>query len=239
MSDLFQGRTMTYAASYIADGGAYTFTIPFQADRIFVYNYTQSGTDLKVPVSVWYRGMPAGDAIQFQKIANDGGSDGSSILKETTNGFTVADTAGGATSYQSSISAVSKADPCVVTTSAAHGYATGDIVRISNLGDVGAVDYGMDQLAGNRYKIVVLTTTTFSLQEPVSGDDIDSTNYDTYSSGGFVLLESRDDSQKYAYDPVTYKVTFGTAVAGDNSDVVYFEAIKFGQFDSIGDIDGL
>ena len=238
MSDLFQGQTMTYGAQYEADGGAYTFTIPFQPDRVMVWNYTQAGTDLKKPVSVWYRGMPAGDAIQLQKMENDGGDDGSSVLQETTNGFTVADTSGGVTSYQAAISAVSKADPCVVTTSAAHGFATGDIVRLSDLGDLGAVDRGMDQLVsgGGRYKIVVLTTTTFSLQDPITGDDIDSSAYDTYVSGGYALLESRDDSQKYAYDPVTYKLTFGTAVAGDNSDVVFFEAIKFGEYVNLGDI---
>lgn len=236
MADLFQGQTMTYGAEYEADGGAYTFTIPFQPDRIYVFNYTQAGTDLKKPISFWYRGMPAGDAIQIQKMENDGGDDATSVFQETTNGFTEANTAGGVTSYQSSISGVSKADPCVVTTSAAHGYATGDLVRFSDLGNIGAVDRGMDQLNNNRYRIVVLTTTTFSLQDPITGDDIDSSSFDTYVSGGFVLLESRDDSQKYAYDPVVYKVTFGTAVAGDDGDQVFFEAIKFGTYENLGDI---
>jgi len=236
MADLDQGQTMTYGASYIADGGAYTFTLPFQPDRVMVWNYTQAGTDLKKPISVWYRGMPAGDAIQIQKIANDGGGDGSSVLQETTNGFTEANTTGGATAYRATISGVTKADPCVVTTSAAHGYSTGDIVRITQLGDAGKVDYGMDELNNQRYKIVVLTTTTFSLQDPVSGEDIDSTSYQTYVSGGEVNLETRVDSRKFSYDPVVYKLTFGTAVAGDDSDVVYFEAIKFGTYDTLGDI---
>jgi hypothetical protein len=236
MADLFDGQTRTYGASYVADGGAYTFTLPFQPDRIFLFNYTQSGTDLKVPISIWYRGMPAGDAIQIQKMANDGGSDGSSVLLEATNGFTEANTSGGVSSYLASISGATKADPCVITTSAVHGFATGDLVRMSDLGNLGAVDRGMDQLDGNRYRITVLTTTTFSLQDPITGDDIDSTSFDTYVSGGFANLESRAGDEKFAYDPVVYKVTFGTAVAGDDSDVVYFEAMKFGTKEVLGDI---
>lgn len=236
MSDLFRGQTMTYGAKYIADGAAHTFTLPFQPDHIAVFNYTQAGTDLKKPISYWFRGFPAGDAIQITKMENDGGDDASSVVQETTNGFTEANTAGGATAYRASISAVSKADPCVVTTSAAHGYATGDIVRITQLGDAGAVDYGMDELNNRRFKIVVLTSTTFSLQDPVSGEDIDSTSFTTYVSGGKVNLETRVDTTEFAYAPVIYKVTFGSAVAGDDSDVVYFYAIKFGEYEDIGDI---
>lgn len=222
MSDLFQGQTMTYAASYIADGGAYTFTIPFKPDRISVTNYTN------VAVYNWYLGMPAASAVQV-----DAGT------KMTTNGFTVADTSGGMTSYSYLIDDITQADPCVVTTPTAHGYSTGDIVRFSDLGDIGAVDRGMDQLNNNRYKIVVLTTTTFSLKDVITGEDIDSTSFDAYVSGGYVLLESRYGDTKYEWAPVDYKITFGTGVAGADSDVVYFECIKFGEYESIGDIDGL
>lgn len=237
MSDLFRGRTMTYAAEYEADGGAHTFEIPFQPDRIMVVNYTAAATDQQEPVAFWYRGMPAGKGIHLVKIANDGGSDASSIVQSTsTNGFTEANTAGGPTNYKVAISGISQADPCVVTTGSAHGYATGDIVRLTKLGDAGAVDYGMDQLNNNRYKIVVLTSTTFSLQDPISGADINSTSYDAYSSGGQVNLETRVDAEEFAYADVTYRVTFGTEVAGADGDQVFFEAIKFGEYENLGDI---
>lgn len=244
MSDLFEGQTMSYGASFVDDGaGAYTFTLPFQPDRVAVYNYTDAGVDLSTPISFWFRGFPAGDAIQLQKIDNDGGGDGASILLETTNGFTNADTAGGVAAYRASISAVSAADPCVVTTSAVHGYSTGQIVRITDLGDVGpnATDRGMDELNNNRYKIVVLSTTTFSLQDPVSGDDVDSSAYTAYVSGGNVVLETRliGDPEAYAYLPVVYKLTFGTAVLGSDSDQFYFEVMKFGQYEDLGDLASL
>ncbi len=219
MADLFQGQTMTYGAEYEADAGAETFTIPFQPDRIMINNYT-------APVTwIWYRGMPAGDAISV-----DGGT------KITDDGFTVADTAGGVTSFQGIISAISKGDPCVVTTSPAHGYATGDLVRLSDLSDLGAVDRGMDQLNNLRFRITVLTSTTFSLQDPITGDDIDSLAFDTYVSGGFSTLESRTGDEKYKFDGIVYKVTFGTSVSGADGDQVFFEAIKFGQYPNLGDI---
>lgn len=236
MSDLFEGQTMTYGATYISDGAAHTFTIPFQADRLMQLNYTKWATTSELVQNWWFRGFPAGDACQVNVIVDSGATGEKNCVLETTNGFTVADTSGGASAYRASISGVTQADPCVVTTSAAHGYSTGDIVRITQLGDAGATDYGMDQLNNNRYKIVVLTTTTFSLQDPVSGADIDSSSYDAYSSGGKVNLLTRVDSTEFDYDPITYKITFGSAVNGNDSDVCYFEAIKFGTYTDLGDI---
>lgn len=245
MTDLFLGQTCTYAATFEYDaGGAYTFTLPWQADKVAVYNYTSWADTGAEPVSIWFRGMPAGDAMQWQRMIADGGS-AANMLLETTNGFTEANTTGGVTAYRANISAVTQADPCVVTTSAAHGYSTGQIVRITDLGDVGpnATDRGMDQLNNNRYKIVVIDTTSFSLQDPVSGDDIDSSSYTAYVSGGRVVLETRviGDPAAYAYDAVVYNLTFGTSIFGGASDgdVFYFEAFKFGQFEDLGDLANL
>lgn len=245
MSDLFEGQTMTYRASFEYDaGGAYTFTLPFQADKVEVYNYTSFADTGAEPVSKWFRGMPAGDAMQWQRIIADGGS-AANLLLETTNGFTVADTSGGVAAYRASISAVSQADPCVVTTSAAHGYSTGQIVRITDLGAVGAnaTARGMDQLNNNRYKIVVLSSTTFSLQDVITGLDIDSSAYTAYVSGGNVVLETRKigDPEAYDYKAVVYKLTFGSAIFGGASDgdIFYFEAVKYGQFEDLGDLAAL
>jgi len=239
MSDLFEGQTMTYGASFISDGAAFTFTIPFQADRVFVYNYTKFATTSATPMSVWYRGMPAGDALQQLVIVDSGATGNKNLVLETTNGFTVADTAGGATAYRAAISGVTAANPVVVTTGAAHGLATGDIIRITNLGNAGAVDYGMDQLNNNRYAITVLTSTTFSLQDPVSGDNVNGTAYTAYITGGKVNLETRVNATQFAFAPVIYKLTFGSAVMGSDNDQFYFEAIKFGEYEDIGDIVGL
>lgn len=245
MTDLFLGQTCSYGSTFEYDaGGAYTYTFPWQPDKVVVHNYTSWADTGAEPVSIWFRGMPAGDAMQWQRIIADGGSAGNMLL-ETTNGFTQANTTGGVTAYRADISGVTAADPCVVTTSAAHGYSTGQIVRITDLGDVGpnATDRGMNQLDGNRYKIVVLSTTTFSLQDPVSGEDIDSSAYTAYVSGGRVVLETRviGDPEAYAYLDVVYRLTLGTAVFGGASDgdIFYLEAFKYGEYVDLGDLANL
>jgi hypothetical protein len=67
------------------------------------------------------------------------------------------------------VESVTKANPAVVATTAAHGFANGAIVTI-----VGA--QGMTQLNGNTYTVANATATTFEL----SG--IDSTAYGTYTA---------------------------------------------------------
>lgn len=249
MSDLFQGQTMTYGATFISDGAAHTFTFPFQPDRVTFYNYTKYGTSDTFVQSTWFRGFPAGDALQI----GVGTAPAAKIALETTNGFTVADTDGGVSSSHATISAISAADPVVITHSA-FTFQTDQIVRITDLGQVtSATDRGMGQLNNNRYKIVVLTSTTFSLKDVITGEPIDGTSFTAYVSGGRVCLEthvislnnpqvspysntSPYDPNPFSYDPVTYKLTAGSAVMGSDNDVFYIEAIKFGQYTDLGDI---
>lgn len=76
------------------------------------------------------------------------------------------------------VSGATKADPVVITTSAAHGYESGECVTFASVG-------GMTQLNGNRYFIIKLSDTTFSLRDE-SYRDVDGTAYGTYTSGGTV-----------------------------------------------------
>ena len=92
------------------------------------------------------------------------------------------------TNYTKDISSISKANPCVVTTSEEHGYSTNDFVRITNCGNAGNSNFGMSLLTRNKYKIKVIDTTSFSLHNPVTGNNIDSTTYETYVSDGKVNL---------------------------------------------------
>jgi hypothetical protein len=68
------------------------------------------------------------------------------------------------------ISAVTKANPGVVTTREAHGLTTGDTVTITGVG-------GMTELNGNTYTVTVISTTTFSIGISTSG-------YTTYLAQG-------------------------------------------------------
>lgn len=253
MSDLFQGQTMTEAYQFISDGAAHTFTFNFQPDKVVFNNLTDwTNTAGNLPVSVWFRGQTdAAEAYQQQVIDTNAGSS-FNFLNPQTNGFTVADTSGGVSSSHTTISAISAADPCVVT-HAAFTFQTGQIVRFTDLGNTGVSDRGMGELNNNRYKIVVLSSTTFSLQDPVTGEDVDSSAFTAYVSGGRVTLETHVltlnnpqvspysatnpyNPNPFAYDPVTYKLTAGTEVMGANDDVFLIEVYKWGQLYDLGDI---
>lgn len=253
MTDLFQGRSMSEAYQFISDGAAHTFTFSFQPDKVVFNNLTDwTGTAGGLPVSTWFRGQTdAGDAYQ-QQVVDTAAAQSFNFIKEATNGYTVADTSGGVTELRASISGVSKADPCVVTTSAAHGFQSDQIVRITDLGSDMPTARGMDQINNKRYSITVLTTTTFSLQDAVTGEDIDSSAYTTYVAGGSVMVESRVISlnnpqvdpyattpyvpNQFSYDPIEYKLTAGSAVMGADSDVFLIEVYKWGQLINLGDI---
>jgi len=250
MSDLFFGQTCTYGAKFISAGTAHTFTFPFQVDMVTFYNYTKSGTSDTFVESIWFRGFPAGDAIQ----GGLGTAPAAKRALETTNGFTVADTTGGVSSYFKLISGVTQANPCVVTTTTAHGYQTGQQVRFTDLGNIGPglTARGMDQLNNNQYIITVLTSTTFSLSDVTTDEPIDSTSFTAWVSGGRVDMVSRvislNNPQQppytvipysptpFAYDPVLYKLTAGSAVMGADGDVFYIDAIKFGTYVDLGDL---
>ena len=73
------------------------------------------------------------------------------------------------------ITAITKANPAVVTSSS-HGYSNGDFVTITSV-------VGMTEVNGKTFKVADKTTNTFELQD-VDGNDINSSSYTTYSSAG-------------------------------------------------------
>jgi len=74
------------------------------------------------------------------------------------------------TEANKTITAITKANPAVVTSNS-HGYSNGDHVWINSVG-------GMTRLNGRRFVVAGVTTNTFQLQ----GEN--STSYDSYTSGG-------------------------------------------------------
>ena len=73
------------------------------------------------------------------------------------------------------ISAITKANPAVVTATS-HGYDNGDEVLISGVG-------GMTEVNGKRFLVADKTTNTFELQDK-DAVDINSSSFTTYTSGG-------------------------------------------------------
>ncbi|MBX9937656.1 MAG: hypothetical protein K2Y32_00300 [Candidatus Obscuribacterales bacterium] len=79
------------------------------------------------------------------------------------------------------ISGITKANPGVFTTTAAHGFAVDDEVFISNVG-------GMTEVNWNRYKVnTTPSTTTFTLKNATTGVALNTTSFTTYTSGGIVI----------------------------------------------------
>lgn len=253
MSDLFQGQTMTEAFKFISAGTAHTFTFDFQPDKVTFYNLSDwTSTAGGFPVSVWFRDQTStGDAFQ-EKVVDTAAAQSFNFVLEATNGFTVADTSGGQASMHATIVSITQADPCVVEHSA-YTFQTNQIVRLTDLGDVVVTDNGMSQLNNNRYKIVVIDSTHFSLKDVITGEPIDSTAFTAYVSGGRITLETAVISlnnpqvspysntnpynpNPYNYEPVVYKLTAGTAVMGSDGDVFLIEVVKYGQVTDLGDL---
>lgn len=76
------------------------------------------------------------------------------------------------------ISAITQANPCVVTTASNHNMTTGQVVRLHV-----PLPYGMVQLNQIAASITVLSATTFSLQatQVPPAVTIDSTNYTAFT----------------------------------------------------------
>lgn len=77
----------------------------------------------------------------------------------------------------STITAITKASPARITTSAAHGLSTGNIVYISGINDNGFNSFA-DNLNNRYFTITVVNSTRFTL------NGVNSSSYTTYGSGG-------------------------------------------------------
>lgn len=97
---------------------------------------------------------------------------------------------------RSDISAVTNAEKCEITTSSAHSLSTGDFIRVTDLNGMIPVNRGQTQINNQRFKVYVTSTTTFYLQDPITSNYINSTNYTPYVEGGSVNLFQ----QTYQYE---------------------------------------
>lgn len=81
--------------------------------------------------------------------------------------------------YTANITGITNANPATVTISIVDLFSTGDEVRIDGVA-------GMPEINGRHYKVTKLSSTTYSLQDQATGQNIDSTGFGTYSSGGTI-----------------------------------------------------
>jgi len=163
--------------------------------------FVDSGSTYDVPINI--SGVTAADPVVVTTSANHNLSDGDQVdihdilwepnvdssFNETQpaqlngNRFRVADATSTTFSVISNeqndrvdISAVTQADPGVVTTLEDHGLSDGDVIAIFNVS-------GMTSLNGNTYKVANSTDDTFELTT-LADADVDTSGYSAYTSGG-------------------------------------------------------
>lgn len=103
------------------------------------------------------------------------------------------------------ITGITQADPAVVTI-AGHGYSNGDHVDIYSVG-------GMTEINNRRYIVANVTANTFELTD-LYGDNVDSSGYGAYTSGG-TAAKIYEVTTPYAYTDITkLKIT-------QSADVLY------------------
>jgi len=90
----------------------------------------------------------------------------------------------GVTDYKRVISTISKESPAIVTTSTDHDLSSNQFVRLTSMGLSGNSNFGMESVNNGRFKIKVIDSTSYSLHDPITGEDIDTSNETTYVSNG-------------------------------------------------------
>ncbi len=146
--------------SLTSTGGNQVVNLPFRPDAIEMWNYSAIGTPAQhgVPYAYWDVAMGQGFAVEDVFNATP-------VLTTdtvTANGFSTF-AAGQLLQYGAAmqITGITKAAAGVVTTSAAHGLASGDVVILTGLAQSSST--GMQQIAGMPFTVTVLSPTTFSI----------------------------------------------------------------------------
>lgn len=148
--------------SFTSTGAAKAIYLPFQPQTVKLYNYTVANSAPAangVVSAYWDVAMGQGTALE------------TGVYNSTP--VLVADTVatnGISTFYaglqfqfgpQEQIASITKANPAVVTTAAAHGYSTGDIVLFEGLYQ--STTTGMPQICGMPFEVTVTGATTFTI----------------------------------------------------------------------------
>lgn len=97
---------------------------------------------------------------------------------------------------RTTVTAITKASPAVITVSSTTDLANGDTVQITGI-------VGMTELNGRWVKLAGNSGSTFQLVDPITGHNINSTNYGTYSSGG-TLVEAYEIATPYLEEDLPY-----------------------------------
>jgi hypothetical protein len=180
--------TIIQSGRFTSTGVAVSLPIRSDLDWMWVYNYTQIATTQATGRGAkfyWQRGLDANDGFVYYK------SDTTDVINLDTSaslsvgGFTLIDSSINDPEAQLTATAVSSAAPAQVSI-VAHGYSTGDIVRIYSSNQ-------MPQINGMEFTITVNGANTFLL-----------TNLDTTATTGTWVASTAAFACRIPFNPIFY-----------------------------------
>jgi hypothetical protein len=194
------------------------------------YNYTKYGTNAQTLESKWFKGMANGSALLITR----GTTDLSSTL-ETTNGFTIVNNTD---LFGVQITAISKANPGVATFigpgfnpgQGIPAFATGDQFKFSYITGSSGTDWAA--LNGQTFTLTKVTANTFSF-------GVDTSAYTgTYTANSGIAYRTQTASGTLIppLNVADVGIRFGSAVLGNDGDVIYWEATISDDSRALGDI---
>lgn len=166
-------ETTILQGKFTANGSAKVLEIRSDVDWMWVYNYTQAATQQATGRGVkfyWQRGMAQDTGIEYKKTNN---TDALNMVALASGGFTLVDSSvvmpG---NINTTITAVSNANPPVVSLTSTAGLSNGDVVRLFNVAgaqQLGGVDFTIGSLVANTsftlaYMRAIAAGTTGSLR---------------------------------------------------------------------------
>jgi hypothetical protein len=152
--------TVIQQGNFTSTGAAVTIPLRSDVDWMDVYNITVAAASQTTAIGVqykWIRGFPQGAMLEYKK--SNAASAANLTAYATTGGFTYVDSSANLPGVlNSTITAISNANPPVVTNSGTNGLSAGNVVRIINVA-------GAQQFGGYDFTVGygTLSTTTFSL----------------------------------------------------------------------------
>ncbi len=214
---------------------AYDITLPFEADSIEWWNDTKYGTNTNNLSGIWFPTLTTPTAGGL--IIARGTTTLTSTL-ETTNGVTELSDGSGFADNHRTPTAITPASPAVVT-SAAHGLTNGQFVRATNFRATPVADAtGMYTLNNLLFQIGNVTTNTFALFYPQTNMQIPfSTVGDTAFVNNGIAQFTLAGESLYTQNPApVYMYTLGTAVMGNDNDIIIIRAMKGNVSTNLGDV---
>jgi len=225
---------------FVSAAAAVTLPLGFVPDKIQIFNYTVLAANSGTPAvgkSLWINNVvPSANALV------DTYTSGASVTTLiTSNGVTPVILGASFKNTIYSITAISNANPGVVTVSSATGLVNGMTVTISGINTLVVPNSGLASLNTGRFIIAGLSGNTFNLYDTF-GNPVDTTSLGTYTSGGELDVISYPPTAPVLnpgngqvmipgspaglqYDAGYEGVILGTGVVGASTNVIWWEAI--------------